>query len=626
MKKLLLVAFLGLSVQQTFGIQSIEKPDASFAALVQKAQQDKQCVPALLTAISLSSCDDMDLLDQPTKDLIVSIIIDNISNIDRKFLNDYSIQYFIQESVDSFFVKLARKAQQDKQCAPALLTTISSYYSILGRISQQTKDLIVSIIVDNILVLGNQPLYDCQVQYFIKQFSDSFFTKLAQKAQQDKQYLPVLFTRINHFSPKTFSQPTKDLIALVIEAYASALPSETLLNTTTLKIILEKYPHKASEFIEPVAREISAIPSTALSILYKYWKPADKERFFNLREGLAQQDKDLLPIGMRNTVQKICHDIGKANKQLMSQTDSHYVHYKKYIKIKLSRDILFDPAIRNFFTAIHKQEQQEIAQGRLTFFHGCKWDWDLKQDIYTALWQTVHKKNLGNYRFLRFERNYYPLTATEQKKESGFRIKTVKEGRTYVGVNVRSQLLFMNHALFGNITDAGSCTALYWRDNSDMSGNQNCLQEVITHLGLPLYYTKYQKEFDQLEALHKAAENRGTLLLISVVPTCADACVYAAQPGGAKSDIGSKLGIDDKVSSIIALLKNDSKKLGTYVDHIEYCIVLTHDMVLNPDYAGKDIKIYPFHMAKPAEYAQYCTLRDELVAKIATDIERNPRI
>lgn len=314
-------------------------------------------------------------------------------------------------------------------------------------------------------------------------------------------------------------------------------------------------------------------------------------------------------------------------KQQESQTQAHALMYSSDLQ-KLEKELLQDQDVKKIIKAIHTQELDEAKNDRFTFFHACKWDWDLRQDLFTKLMEIKLQKNLPNYRFLRFESDYH-ITNEEQN----IRKVLLDYGRIDHDLlpPLRPRLFFMNHALFGNLHNVGSNTFAYWYYNNDCSTIQISLQDIFKQTGFDAYYEKYQREIHELETLHKKSENKGTLLLISVDPQTAPHYIYPAEVGGYKGGwfkknlkIGPVLFRWKRTTNlreIIQTLKKNPFKLDKQTDSLEYCMILTNDYALNPDKAGKDIKIYPFHLAADtSEYQQYCEKRDQLMRKIARDL------
>lgn len=295
-----------------------------------------------------------------------------------------------------------------------------------------------------------------------------------------------------------------------------------------------------------------------------------------------------------------------------SQTGGHLATNSSSIVAQFGSTLLSDQQAVTFLEKVFNQERKEIAEDRYVFHHACQWKWDLAQDFYTHLYYTLQDKQVPLYRFLRFDN-----TTTNLEEEKAIRKKIMRQGEPR---DLRPRLLFMNHAIFGNSDNEGSCTAQYWYENADWSRTTISAPDIFKKLNRPDIYEKYKEDIQKIEILHKQAENKGTWLLLSFDKKFLKNSVYAAAPCGYKTQVLIDNQNVDKVSKILTTLKTNPEKLGSRSDALEYCLALTKDLALNPEYAGKDIKIYPFNTAKPKEYGEYCAKRDELMAKIKADL------
>ncbi|MFA6065706.1 MAG: hypothetical protein WC707_00825 [Candidatus Babeliaceae bacterium] len=299
----------------------------------------------------------------------------------------------------------------------------------------------------------------------------------------------------------------------------------------------------------------------------------------------------------------------------MSQTEAHVFVHQCLIKKKFS-NALRDPQVVRMINSLHEQEKKEEHAGNFTFVHGCAWDWDLKQDIFTHLMEIKLNKKFENYRFLRFKDNYN-VTQVDESVHA-----TLAQGNAEA---LRSDILFMNHAVFGNSSRKGSCTFDYWYHNYDQSVNNNRnlinAEELFAQVGMRDFFTRYKKDIQNLERLHKKAENKGVILLISANQEMVRQNIYPTTSGGAKVVVKTKdKKTLDSAQAIITQLKQNPTVLQN-ADAIEYGLLCSNKFVLNPDKAGKDIKIFPYSLAHgtPA-YQEYCNARDQLMAKIKRDI------
>ena len=441
---------------------------------------------------------------------------------------------------------------------------------------------------------------------------------LTQAAAQhiDKMHWFILETIIN-----------KNLQAVQIFTPAAAQHIDKM-SWYMLETIINKNPQAVQVFTQAAAQHIAQMdPNVLQEIMIQ--NPRAKQIFTEALDAFIKDlknESESLNKLMIFAKYKIItgKDIPKTvfQNDSSSQTTSHFATNYPTIMQQFGKTLLSNPEAVTFLEKIFNQEKKEIAEDRYIFYHACKWDGDFTQDLYTHLLYTLHDKPIPPYRFLRFNKD--PLTTTyKDSKELNTRNELLLQGaKTSNGQN--KKLLFLNHALFGNVKEQGSCTLEYWFTNR--GGNYHYVkktsEDIFSKLNQPDLYKKYQKDVEYLEKLHAQAENNGTFLLLSFSPEFLEQTIYSAEPGGFLKHVTIDNQKTRNVATILETLKKSPQKLGESSDRIEYCLVLTKDRALNPEYAGKDIKIYPFNMAKPKEYNEYCAKRDELMAKIHTDLKQ----
>lgn len=411
-------------------------------------------------------------------------------------------------------------------------------------------------------------------------------------------------------------------------------------NPETISFLVNKWPKFAHQIADLVAQHIDKFSTFTLQLIIKGLSDDIPKRALFLKalhnhlekisavaphsfQNVLDQQHSL--IDLQNLYNAYSHfwkrpAVNFSHVRLnLSQTESHLYYYYSAIKRKFG-EALQDHAIFAFLAKIHEKEKIEEEQGRITFFHACRWDWNIRQELFTQLMEIKLGKKFDNYRFLRFKNNYNPHDASQQVNAYKFLLHA-----NHVRA-VRPHILFMNHALFGNTHNSGSCTFEYWCDNHDQGHASFSLKDIFAAAQFTEYYEKYEAEITELELLHKQAQNKGVLLLISVDATTAPHYIYPAKVGGAQDYVydQSRFKFFNKplqLHEIIKNLKSKPNQLGDKANFQEYCMILTDDYALNPEKAGNEIKIFPFHMAhdKP-EYQEYCTKRDALMAKIAADL------
>ena len=401
--------------------------------------------------------------------------------------------------------------------------------------------------------------------------------------------------------------------------------------------LISIYPEKANDLANKVVENIDKFDATKLQTVLEYSSYRNRGRILNaLRdlivsrkiavEDFAIQDFKDIPSAPQFNLVRLYNEYSipwyrPAIKEVavaspLSQTEAHAILFNDIIKSEF-QSALQQPEVQKILNTMHAQEKVEAQAGNVTFVHGCAWGWDLKQDLFTKLMEITHNKKFENFRFLRFK-DHYDVTNADEKMHQALKDNQPEQ--------FRPDVLFMNHALFGNSSNKGSCTFDYWYENHDQSVNNNRniidLEELFTKANMQDSFDKYKKDIKKLEQLHKKAENKGIILLISANQEIAQQSIYPAYWGAHKAHIATKDGKKlNTIQDIINTLKQNPTSLQN-ADQMEYGLLCSNKYVLNPDKAGKDIKIIPFSLAHGTpEYQEYCKKRDQLMANIARDIE-----
>lgn len=453
----------------------------------------------------------------------------------------------------------------------------------------------------------------------------------------DKAYRQRYLTTLCNSQIKPVDKNKSCLGMLVAGAYMNMEKT----NPVILKTILEIEPSYASLFTTQIVKHIDKIPAELLKSVLQKTSFDNRHKILNaLRDRLTQNDtpgfesvgSNITPVDSRYALTCVYNEHAKwfraplsmpsAPKDL-SQTEAHLLIKQSQAQMQWN-EALSSSEIQDFIHSIHDKEKEEQKNNNITFVHGCSWDWDFKQDLFTQLMVIKYQKNFENYRFLRFNEDF-----TEDFNDASKHLAFDRNLQQLF----RPDVLFMNHGLFSNVNTPGSCTFHYWLSDSDQSllhaRNQSETQELFKKAELESYYSKYETAVKELELLHDNARKSGLLLLISVKPETCDNYIYPTTAGGYLKQMDTDKGKISKTSQAIALLKNDPAALREYVDRAEYGMLLTNRYALNPDKAGKDIKIFPFSLAHGTkEYTAYCTKRDQLINKIKQDIanQQNPAL
>ena len=301
---------------------------------------------------------------------------------------------------------------------------------------------------------------------------------------------------------------TKEIIANAV-LYNDQDPNYTILKVLTdinSKKALFESNSNAIKFISILTKLINQmdidlllkdINSIKIDILYRYFEPKKQEIIRNYLNKYFENFALPEPLTLKNLLlltssKKFPPSFVtlKLESKVSPGTQSK-LHFISSLARNLKPLRLTTKDIE-FFLRIYAQEKIEDANGHYVFFHGRQWKWNYFSDIYKQLWNLTKNDQVGeNFQFLRFG----------------------KAGGFVTGLDI----LFMNSAIFGNISSYGSNTASFWLDNIDWSKNIFFNTEYLfKQFNLENIYKKYEKEFKQLQELHAQASEKGEILLISV--------------------------------------------------------------------------------------------------------------
>jgi len=265
-----------------------------------------------------------------------------------------------------------------------------------------------------------------------------------------------------------------------------------------------------------------------------------------------------------------------------------------------------DPLVRKMLWDAFIQEVEEYKKGNYVFWHGRKWGWEFRSDIYKQLHNVTAKPTD------RIDDTYIPLRFGDSYGE-GF---------------------CLNYALFGNTTDetSGSLSFVlrnhdynYGKKNNNMS--KYTVQYMFGVFGLSHLYEKYRDDFIKLENIHTAANSNGygALLVLSVKPQDIHH-IYPAWAGSwglKKREIyidgtWPSYGNTTDTKKIIEALRNNPASLQHgQTDLIEFAMKLNSDYALNHK---KGPRIFSFNAASSDKMKEYNQLRDAIFARLAKDI------
>ncbi len=407
--------------------------------------------------------------------------------------------------------------------------------------------------------------------------------------------------------------------------------------TITVEMIMKYNPDAAKEFTQPAAQSIQEIN---LSVLKKIIennphsaeiKEALESLIFNGNQAISSLDKIIKKV--------LYHKYFNAQDSStnLSQTEQHMFANFETIYNHLDYFRHHKPALLNMGAYIINKEHNLHHQGYYTFIHGQRWEYQLAEQWYRFLWELRKQKPIQDYIFPHLKQE-----ETNLDKEQKTRKRLIKYGRCHICLKnkseeLRQKILFMNYALFGNVTNDGSSSAYYFVANNNVGNIHISLEDVFRFNQYSSYYEKYKNKLNALEQEHKELSELGNMLLIAIPEDKLKDCVYLCGSGGYKRSIPiknngilAKLGIrfhkTNDIKTIMDTLRTNPEKFENpdlpyqNSDRLEFGMPMTWDLTLNPD---SGIKIFNCNAADPEKLAEFNKKYDALFEEIKKDIERD---
>lgn len=274
----------------------------------------------------------------------------------------------------------------------------------------------------------------------------------------------------------------------------------------------------------------------------------------------------------------------------LTPTDKHMIRYPQAIVDFTSKgslgwhgEINADLATVNALSAkIYEVSQTLEQQNYAVFFHGQRWALTLLQRIYKDLYQAYYKTTVrDDFTFIHFKppnKNY------NQEEEKTRRTSIIASKNGWWNI---SYALFMNKPLFGNV-NFGLSNSFYFFANNYNEGvaiNVPDMKDIFSFFHAESIYQTYETELRMLQNLHRDASIYGNMLAIAIPKSIVKDCVFKTR---------------------------DNSK-----DEREYCLVMTHDIGLNPD---SGIKVLHFNAPDEAKYQQFEAAYNELMTRIVRSI------
>jgi hypothetical protein len=275
----------------------------------------------------------------------------------------------------------------------------------------------------------------------------------------------------------------------------------------------------------------------------------------------------------------------------LTPTKKHMIRYPGAVKNlieqgKFSYDIdhlTFDPAVIHPIAEKMYAKTQELEEnGYAVFFHGHRWALTLLHRLYKDLYQAYYGVTIpADFTFIHLKKPNRFYNAQDEENHRNQILSSMN------GWDNASDALFMNKPLFGNINFAYSNSFYFFAQNYNegIAYGVPRIVDIFSYFNADLLYRKYAQELIALETLHANASRYGNLFAIAIPKNMVKQCVFKTR---------------------------DNNK-----DEREYCLVMTHDIALNPD---SGIKVFAFNNPDPDAYAQFAAAYDALITRITHDL------
>jgi len=261
----------------------------------------------------------------------------------------------------------------------------------------------------------------------------------------------------------------------------------------------------------------------------------------------------------------------------------HYIENLYDFSTKFAPGVTHNKSVQQAFIAVYKKEIAERAKGNYVFYHGQCWSSGFYQDIYKQLWNVTDIHQVGNdFTFFRFDQK---MRVQDARKDS----------------------LFVNYALFSNLTRYGNSSAYYFLMNTNCHPHAFTIIDLFAKFNLANYGKKYQSDFQVLQKMYREASQYGTMFLISIPPDKLYNVHNTVEKGEASSVMINGKETFDTKTIYDALLDNPqsikqvtgetfgmdlpSQRIRN-ADTLEFAIPLTIKYALDP-YSGP--RIYSFN-------------------------------
>lgn len=526
-----------------------------------------------------------------------------ISESDKKILKDFlcpQIRLELPKTVKEFnaFFEKSRNRESVFWCYPEARENPIVQYAI-ENFSKIEPSILHRLVFENGVA---QAFVEPAVKYFQSTESYVIFGIMEEYPAAAQAFLEPA---IKNFKSKQYiATMIVEKHPEAVQAYVeAAIKNFKLISPDALRFIMDKFQATIPILVEGALKNISSdqLQPGVLALIFQYANDDDRKRLKNAMS--------LIPVEKPKTLEKFIASIQSGKFQSIfipeewkknpSQTQTR-PHFIKYIDAISSCLADVPENIKLLALTIYKKEQEERKKGNYVFYHAQNWDRHLSADIYRQLWNIINPDNMASddFTFFRFKRS------------------------TQV-IDNRKDYLFMNQAMFGNITELETvaCTFFqYFLANKSVYIVLFPMQDIFKEFGKELLYEKYKSDLQKLNELHKNANisKSGNIMLIAV-PVDKLSYVRPVHPGGHPRTVEINGIKTSDTKTILDVLIRDPNIINK-PDKIEFALPLTTEYALDPKHGPR---AYSFNVADTEKMKVYLDARDRLFTQIKADIEAN---
>ncbi len=277
--------------------------------------------------------------------------------------------------------------------------------------------------------------------------------------------------------------------------------------------------------------------------------------------------------------------------------------------------------IKDLFRQILDREIK-FREEYFVFYHGQSRSFKILYDISQALFETIYKKSLVDFIFMRFPE----ADLTKFNSVQDFLKKYIENGKIHRCdfdeiPKIRKKLLALNPCLFGNSRYLGECSFYYFiaSTNASYVDFGRLIYKMFEEFGLHDFYQKYEVEINEMLELLSAYEDgqTGFLVQIFIPKKLVNSVVYRCRPWGLlyyQNDPQSHTADEDLNAYKCGV--SDDFKLDYEFDSVQFRALMNQDM-LDP---AKGVR-YFCYCKETENVKKYVNLYQKLVRNLSSFIK-----